>query len=88
LGPVPTERSIRLEAECPGGQRGCIVQSGQTRVAPPILPAATILICLATAVSSPAGATLDSRTAANGLKEALGVGTSRSVDLLGRPDAT
>ena len=56
------------------------------RLAPPILSAATILICLATAVSSPAGATLDSRTAANGLKEALGVGTSRSVDLLGRPD--
>jgi len=45
-----------------------------------------MLVCLATAVSSPAGATLDSRTAANGLKEALGVGTSRSVDLLGRPD--
>ncbi len=45
-----------------------------------------ILTCLATAVSSPAGAALDSRTAANGLKEALGVGTSRSVNLLGRPD--
>jgi hypothetical protein len=56
------------------------------RLALPILSAATILICLATAVSSPAGATLDSRTAANGLKEALGVGTSRSVDLLGRPN--
>src|SRR5947209_1360634 len=39
-----------------------------------------------TTARSPAGATLDSRTAANGLKEALGVGTSRSVDLLGRPD--
>jgi uncharacterized protein DUF4197 len=50
-----------------------------------ILPAA-ILTCLATAASSRAGATLDSRTAASGLKEALGVGTSRSVDLLGRPD--
>ncbi len=61
-------------------------KTARPRVAPPILSAATILICLAVAVSSPAGATLDSRTAANGLKEALGVGTSGSVDLLGRPD--
>jgi uncharacterized protein DUF4197 len=36
--------------------------------------------------SSAAAASLDPRTAADGLKEALGVGTGRSVDLLGRPD--
>ena len=29
---------------------------------------------------------LDAATAADGLKEALGIGTSRSVDLQGRPD--
>jgi uncharacterized protein DUF4197 len=44
------------------------------------------VLCLATAVPSRAGAALDPKTAASGLKEALGVGTSRSVDLLGRPD--
>lgn len=48
--------------------------------------ATTILIALATTVPSHAATTLDSKTAASGLKEALGVGTSRSVDLLGRPD--
>ena len=45
-----------------------------------------ILACLGAARGAPAGAVLDARTAANGLKEALGIGTSRSVELLGRPD--
>jgi len=61
-------------------------RTSRPRLAPRIISAATIFICLATTVPSSAGATLDSRTAASGLKEALGVGTSRSVDLLGRPD--
>ena len=57
------------------------------RSAPSILPAGLLILTgLAAAVPSLAGATLDSRTAADGLKEALGVGTGRSVDLLGRPD--
>lgn len=55
------------------------------RPTPPIL-AAALLVCLAAPAPSRAAAALDSRTAASGLKEALGVGTSRSVDLLGRPD--
>ena len=57
------------------------------RSAPSILPAGLLILTgLAAAVPSLAGATLDSGTAADGLKEALGVGTGRSVDLLGRPD--
>jgi hypothetical protein len=48
--------------------------------------AAAILICLATAAPSRAATSLDPKTAASGLKEALGVGTGRSVDVLGRPD--
>jgi uncharacterized protein DUF4197 len=44
------------------------------------------LLCLGTASPSRAGARLDPKTATDGLREALGVGTSRSVDLLGRPD--
>ena len=43
-----------------------------------------ILACLGATSGTPAG--LDATTAANGLKEALGIGTSRSVELLGRPD--
>ena len=38
------------------------------------------------ASSSTGGTSLDPRTAADGLKEALNVGTGRSVDVLGRPD--
>lgn len=45
-----------------------------------------ILACSGVGAGALAGAGLDPATAANGLKEALGVGTSRSVDLLGRPD--
>jgi len=45
-----------------------------------------ILIGLATPCTPQAGTTLDPKTATDGLKEALGVGTGRSVDLLGRPD--
>ena len=45
-----------------------------------------ILACMGAAQGTPPGAGLDARTAANGLKEALGIGTSRSVELLGRPD--
>jgi uncharacterized protein DUF4197 len=45
-----------------------------------------ILACLGAAPGTPAGAGLDATTAANGLKEALGIGASRSVELLGRPD--
>jgi len=44
------------------------------------------LACLGVAALTIAASGLDSKTAADGLKEALGVGTSRSVDLLGRPD--
>ena len=62
------------------------------RPATTLLAAAALVAGIATAPASRAAlastpaATLDSRTAADGLKEALGVGTSRSVDLLGRPD--
>jgi len=45
-----------------------------------------ILVCVAASPLAGAGAGLDPKTAADGLKEALGVGTSRSVDLLGHPD--
>jgi uncharacterized protein DUF4197 len=70
-----------------------IVMLKRTQVAPPrpIVLGATILAgaILTAATASPsaaATASLDPRTAADGLKEALGVGTGRSVDLLGRPD--
>ncbi len=53
---------------------------------PTIAGAAAILICLASTAPARAATPLDPKTAASGLKEALGVGTSRSVDLLGRPD--
>src|SRR5213594_3684261 len=57
------------------------------RLTPPILPTAlVVLTCLGAAIPSGAAAALDPRTAADGLKEALGVGTGRSVDVLGRPD--
>jgi len=57
----------------------------------PARPVAALLAGLAIAAcveaATPARAAgLDSKTAADGLKEALGVGTGRSVDLLGRPD--
>jgi len=39
-----------------------------------------------TARSSTTASSLDPKTAADGLKEALGVSTTRSVDFLGRPD--
>jgi len=45
-----------------------------------------IFLCLAATHPARAAAALDSKTATDGLKEALGVGTGRSVDLLGRPD--
>ena len=62
------------------------LETARSRLTSQILATATALVaCLATAVPSRAAA-LDSKTAASGLKEALGVGTSRSVDLLGRPD--
>jgi hypothetical protein len=79
----------RLKTARPG--RGRPRRAGPHHARPrrphPILSAGlVILMCLAAAVSSRAGAGLDPKTAADGLKEALGVGTSRSVDLLGRPD--
>jgi hypothetical protein len=48
--------------------------------------AAAILAVTLTAPAVSTAAALDSKTATDGLKEALGVGTGRSVDLLGRPD--
>ena len=56
------------------------------RLALPWSAVATILISLAAATPSHGATSLDPKTAASGLKEALGVGTSRSVDVLGRPD--
>ncbi|HEU4401316.1 MAG TPA: DUF4197 domain-containing protein [Candidatus Polarisedimenticolia bacterium] len=47
---------------------------------------AALLSCLGGMSGSLAGTSLDSKTATAGLKEALGVGTSRSVDRLGRVD--
>jgi uncharacterized protein DUF4197 len=58
----------------------------QTSPAPLILLAAAILAITMATPAPTAAATLDTKTAADGLKEALGVGTGRSVDLLGRPD--
>ncbi len=57
---------------------------GRTRGA--CIIALAILAYLGASPATHGGTTLDPRTAADGLKEALGVGTSRSVDLLGRPD--
>jgi len=63
------------------------LRTARRRMRSPILSAGlAIIMCFAVAIPSRAGAALDSRTAADGLKEALGVGASRSVDLLGRPD--
>ncbi len=52
----------------------------------PLRAGLAIVGILAAVPGSLAGAGVDSKTAADGLKEALGVGTSRSVALLGRPD--
>ncbi len=51
-----------------------------------LLAGLAIVASLGPAPRELAATGLDSKTAADGLKEALGVGTSRSVDLLGRPD--
>ena len=51
-----------------------------------ILAAPPSVVPLPAAPVFAAVTSLDPRTASDGLKEALGVGTSRSVDLLGRPD--
>jgi len=47
---------------------------------------AALLFGVATPATSAGSTSLDPRTAADGLKEALNVGTGRSVDVLGRPD--
>ena len=56
------------------------------RPRPALFAGLAVLMCLGVAPASRAGSGLDPKTAAAGLKEALGVGTSRSVDLLGRQD--
>lgn len=61
-------------------------RTARLRSALPWSAVAAILICLAAATPSRGATSLDPKTAASGLKEALGVGTSRSVDVLGRPD--
>ncbi len=87
IGPRPlltTPRPRRLGSTRRSSKRP---RPTRTRLGSRVLPTAlAILVCLAAVVTARAGAMLDSKTAADGLKEALGVGTSRSVDLLGRPD--
>ncbi len=61
-----------------------VARHGRPRLA--LLAGLATLAWLGASTRILAGAALDSKTATNGLKEALGVGTSRSVDLLGRPD--
>ncbi|HKB07575.1 MAG TPA: DUF4197 domain-containing protein [Candidatus Polarisedimenticolia bacterium] len=69
------------------GPRPAAARAAAARRAP--VAAASIVACLGAAflaVAEVAPIPLDAATAADGLKEALGIGTSRSVDLLGRPD--
>jgi len=70
----------------PASPRIALPRAARPRFARSISTVAAILLCLATTLPSRAATALDPKTAASGLKEALGVGTSRSVDLLGRTD--
>jgi len=69
------------------GARPDAARAGAARLAP--VAAASIAACLGAAflaIAEVVPVPLDAATAADGLKEALGIGTSRSVDLLGRQD--
>src|SRR2546426_375962 len=83
---VISERLGRVRVACVRIARLHMACLRPARPRPGLLAGLAILMCLCVAPASQAGSGLDPKTAAAGLKEALGVGTSRSVDLLGRQD--
>ena len=83
---VISERLGRVRVACVRIVRLHMACLRPARPRPGLLAGLAILMCLCVAPASHAGSGLDPKTAAAGLKEALGVGTSRSVDLLGRQD--